>query len=148
MLMLPFLFSNFIQKWYFPQGIDWGASRIVIEDSDRDGNYEFIFSTYGGSYTIYFYELHLPDVWEIDSVSDLDQPLLWDIGDFDLDGFYDLVMQSSWGPPSVGIAIYETDLDVFSISWNSDRNRTDSMQTMVCTLLTIAGFSVLYRIVW
>ena len=44
--------------------------------------------------------------------------------------------------------VYETDLDVFDISWNSDRNRTDAIQTMVRTLLTIAGFSVLYRIVW
>jgi len=45
-------------------------------------------------------------------------------------------------------AVYETDLDVFDMFWNSDRNRTDAMQTMVRTLLTIAGFSVLYRIVW
>jgi hypothetical protein len=108
LLMLSFLFADFVQKWNLPQGIDWGASRIVVGDTDRDGNYELIFSTYGGSFTIYFYELHLPDVWVIDSVTDLDQPLLWDIGDFDVDGFYDLVMQSSWGPPSVGISIYES----------------------------------------
>jgi hypothetical protein len=113
LLMLPLLFSNFVLKWYITQGIDWGAGRIVIGDTDRDGNYEFIFSTYGGSYTIYLYELHLPDIWEIDSVSGLDQPLLWDTGDFDLDGFYDLVMQSSWGPPSVGIAVFES-ADSFS----------------------------------
>ena len=42
----------------------------------------------------------------------------------------------------------ETDPDVFDIFWNSDRNSTDIIQTMVRTLLTIAGFSVLYRIVW
>ena len=81
---------------------------MLIGDTDRDGNYEFIFTTYGGTYTIYFYELHLPSTWEIDSVPYLYSPLLWDIGDFDLDGFYDLVMQSSWGPPSVGIAIFES----------------------------------------
>ena len=108
LLMLPLLFGNFVLKWYIPRGIDWGAGKIITGDTDRDGNYEFIFSTYGGSYTIYLYELHLPDIWEIDSVSGLDQPLLWDTGDFDLDGFYDLVMQSSWGPPSVGIAVFES----------------------------------------
>jgi hypothetical protein len=108
LLMLPLLLGNFVQKWAIPQGIDWGAGRIVIGDTDRDGNCEFIFSTYGGSYTIYFYELHLPDTWMIDSVPDLNQPLLWNIGDFDADGFYDLVMQSSWGAPSIGIAIFES----------------------------------------
>ncbi len=107
-LMLPFLLGNFVQKWNLPQGTDWGAGRIVVGDTDRDGNHELIFSTYGGSFTIYFYELHLPDVWIIDSVTDLDQPLLWDIGDFDADGFYDLVMQSGWDPPLVGLSIYES----------------------------------------
>ena len=108
LLMLPFLLGNFVQKWNLPQGIDWGAGRIVVGDTDRDGNYELIFSTYGGSFTIYFYELHSPDVWVIDSVTDLDQPLLWDISDFDVDGFHDLVVQSGWDPPLVGISIYES----------------------------------------
>jgi hypothetical protein len=109
LLILPLLLGNFIQKWYFPQGIDWGASRIVISDTDRDGNYEFIFSTYGGSYTIYFYELHLPDIWEIDSVSNLNCPGLWDVGDFDEDGFYDLAMQcGSTNPYWVGITVFES----------------------------------------
>ncbi len=108
LLLVQILCTNFVQKWNHPQGIDWGASRIVVGDTDRDGNYELIFSTYGGSFTIYFYELHLPDVWVIDSMTDLDQPLLWDIGDFDADGFSDLVMQSGWDPPLVGFSIYES----------------------------------------
>src|SRR4030042_996750 len=61
-----------------------------------------------GSYTIYFYELHLPATWEIDSVTNLAQPLVWDIGEFDLDGLYDIVMQSSWGAPVVGITVFES----------------------------------------
>jgi hypothetical protein len=36
-LTLPLLFGNFIQKRYFPQGIDWGAGHIVIADTDRGG---------------------------------------------------------------------------------------------------------------
>ena len=41
----------------------------------------------------------------------------------------------------VGSTVHETDLDVSDIFRNHDRNRTDSIQTMVRTLLTIAGFS-------
>jgi len=95
LLMLQFLFSNFIQKWYIPQGIDWGAGRVCIGDTDRDGNYEFIIRTYGGSQKIYFYELHLPDSWEVDSFSYLYSAQPWDIGDFDMDGLADLVIQAS-----------------------------------------------------
>jgi len=108
LLILPFLFSGFVQKWYIPAGMIGECGRILVSDTDRDGNYEFIFTTYGGSYTIYFYELHLPDTWEIDSLPDLNQPLLWDIVDFDLDGLYDLVMQSSWGAPLIGITVFES----------------------------------------
>ncbi len=109
LLILPFLFSNFVQKWYIDAGMIGECGRILISDTDRDDNYEFIFTTYGGPYTIYFYELHLPDTWVIDSVPDLNQPLLWDIGDFDLDGFYNLVMQCSGSNPLwVGIAVYES----------------------------------------
>ncbi len=107
-LLVLFTVSGFNQKWFIPRGTFGECGKILIGDTDRDGNWEFIFTTYGGSYTIYFYELHLPDTWMMDSVPNLNQPLLWDIGDFDLDGFYDLVMQSSWGPPSVGIAIFES----------------------------------------
>ena len=85
LLMLPFLFGGFNQKWFIPRGIsDGAAGRICIGDTDRDGNFEFIFTTYGGSFTIYFYELHLPNTWEVDSFPYVNSPLLWDIGDFDL----------------------------------------------------------------
>jgi len=110
-LILPFLLGNFIQKWYFPQGIDWGASRIAIGDTDRDGHLEFIFTTYGDwpIARIYFYELHLPDTWEVDSVPYLNAPILWDIGDFDVDGLCDLTMQcGSTNPFWVGITVFES----------------------------------------
>ncbi|GAH57739.1 unnamed protein product, partial [marine sediment metagenome] len=85
------------------------AGRILISDTDRDGNYEFIFTTYGGSFTIYFYELHLPDIWEIDSCSYFWGPLVWDIADFDLDGLYDLVIQTAVDtPPKTLISIAES----------------------------------------
>jgi hypothetical protein len=109
LFMLPFLVSNFVQKWYIPQGIGWGAGRLLIADTDRDSNYELIFSTYGGPYTIYFYELHLPDTWMIDSVPFLNAPLLWDIGDFDGDGLSDLTLQCGCVDPFwMGIAVFES----------------------------------------
>ena len=109
LLMLPFLFNSFVQKWYIPGGTNYGAGRICVGDTDRDGNHEFIFTTYGGSYTIYFYELYLPGTWEIDSVPDLNAPLLWDIGDFDIDGSHDLVIQcGSVSPFWTGLAIFES----------------------------------------
>lgn len=95
LLILPFIFNGFVQKWFIPQGTIGTAGRICIGDTDRDGHYEFIFSTYGGSYTIYFYELHLPDTWEVDSFPYLYSPLVWDIGDFDIDGLADLPIQAS-----------------------------------------------------
>ena len=109
-ILLNFLVSDFQQKWFIPQGIsDGAAGRICICDTDRDGNFEFIFTTYGGSFTIYFYELHLPDTWEVDSFPYLNSPLLWDIGAFDLDGLYDLIMQcGSTNPYWVGITIFES----------------------------------------
>ncbi|NOR17831.1 T9SS type A sorting domain-containing protein [candidate division WOR-3 bacterium] len=109
LLMLPFLFGGFNQKWFIPRGIsDGAAGRICICDTDRDGNFEFIFTTYGGSFTIYFYELHLPNTWEIDSFPYVNSPLLWDIGDFDLDGLWDIVFQASAGPPNMLISIAES----------------------------------------
>ncbi len=95
LLMLPFLFSNFVQKWYIPQGTNGPAGRILIADADRDRNYEFYIRTYGESQKVYIYELHLPDIWEVDSFSYLYSPLLWDTGDFDLDGLWDLAIQAS-----------------------------------------------------
>jgi len=103
------LSANFIQKWYIPQGTDGPAGKVVIGDTDRDGNYEFFIRTYGGSQKIYCYELHLPDTWEVDSFSYFWGPLVWDIGDFDLDGLYDLVIQTAVDtPPKTLISIAES----------------------------------------
>jgi len=74
-LLVNVLLAQFVRKWYIPQGTYELAGRILIGDTDRDGNYEFIFTTYGGSFTIYFYELHLPDIWKVDSFPYLNSPL-------------------------------------------------------------------------
>ncbi|KPJ68791.1 hypothetical protein AMJ44_05525 [candidate division WOR-1 bacterium DG_54_3] len=57
LLLLPFLFGDFVQKWYVDAGMIGECGRILISDTDRDGNYEFFIWTYGGSQKIYIYEL-------------------------------------------------------------------------------------------
>ena len=106
------MLGNFIQKWDFPQGVSgFGNTRMQILDTDRDESLEFVFTTYGSwpAY-IYFYELHLPDVWEVDSVLLPGGDLLWDSGDFDGDGLYDLALQFHIENPSLadGIMIFES----------------------------------------
>jgi hypothetical protein len=53
LLLLPFLFSNFVEKWYLPQGTQFRAGRVCIGDTDHDGHNELIFSTYGVSFKIF-----------------------------------------------------------------------------------------------
>lgn len=110
MLIVLNLFTSFNQKWVIPQGTDWGGGgRILVCDTDRDGYSELIFTTYGGQFAIYFYELHPPNTWVVDTISYPWAPLLWDSGDFDNDGLNDLVMQCGCVDPYwVGITIFES----------------------------------------
>ncbi|MGB3478113.1 MAG: T9SS type A sorting domain-containing protein [bacterium] len=109
-LLIPLLLTSFTQKWYFPQGTRYGGGKMCIGDTDRDGHDELIFSTYGVIFKIFIYELHLPDVWEVDSISTPGGDLLWDSGDFDVDGLYDLLIQFHIENPQLadGITIYES----------------------------------------
>jgi len=104
------LSGDFVQKWNFPQGIYGSGGRILIGDTDRDGSYEFYIRTYGGSQKVYIYELHLPNTWEVDSFDYLYSTLAWDLGDFDLDGLYDLVLDGSATPsyPTMVISVAES----------------------------------------
>jgi hypothetical protein len=110
LLMLPFLLGDFVQKWYIPRGMIGECGRLLICDTDRDGNYEFFMPPYGGAQKAYIYELHLPDTWQVDSFSYLYDPLMWDIGDFDLDGLADIVIDASatQGYPTMVISVAES----------------------------------------
>jgi hypothetical protein len=111
LMLLPLLFGDFVQKWNLPQGVNgFGNTTMQIIDSDRDTHLEFVFTTYGSwPPYIYVYELYLPNSWQVDSVPYSYAPLLWDSGDFDLDGLSDLVMQcGSTSPYWVGMAIFES----------------------------------------
>ncbi|MGB7054680.1 MAG: FG-GAP-like repeat-containing protein, partial [bacterium] len=79
-------------------------------DTDRDGNWELMFTTYGVMPRfIYIYELHLPNSWLVDSIPQPGANLLWDGGDFDVDGLYDLVLQFHFeNPLADGIMVFES----------------------------------------
>ena len=112
LLLLPFLYGNFVQKWYIPQGISgFGNTTMQIVDTDQDGRLELIFTTYGSwPPYIYLYELHPPDTWQVDSIPLIGGDLLWDAGDFDDDGFYDLALQFHIESPGLadGIMVFES----------------------------------------
>jgi hypothetical protein len=84
---------------------------VCIGDTDRDGHTELFFTALSDYFKIFIYELHLPDMWEVDSFFCAWDwaPILWDIGDFDIDGLYDLVIQTAVDtPPKHLISITET----------------------------------------
>jgi hypothetical protein len=108
-LLLTFLLGGFIQKLYLPRGTNEVGGRMCIGDTDRDGNYELIFRPYGlGINYHYICELHLPDSWEVDSFIILGGAIIWDLGDFDSDGLYDLAMQTAVSPVQICISIVES----------------------------------------
>jgi len=100
-----------------PQGVSgFGNTVMQVIDTDRDTHLEFIFTTYGSwPPYVYIFELHLPNDWQVDSVPLVGGDLLWDSGDFDNDGLYDLALQFHIETPSLadGIMIYES-VDSFS----------------------------------
>ncbi|MDH4212124.1 MAG: T9SS type A sorting domain-containing protein, partial [candidate division WOR-3 bacterium] len=112
LLILPLLLSNFVEKWYLPQGVSgFGNTIVQIADMDRDEHMEFAFTTYGSwPPYIYVYELQLPGTWHVDSIPLVGGDLLWDSGDFDNDGLYDLALQFHVETPSwaEGIMIFES----------------------------------------
>lgn len=92
-LLMMALLNSFALKWNIPKGTNHCSGRVCIGDTDRDGNYELIFRphTYGIQ-CFYFCELIPPNVWQIDSINLSIWGLPWELGDFDHDGFYDLLV--------------------------------------------------------
>jgi hypothetical protein len=112
LLILPFLFGNFVQKWIIPDGKN-SYGRVVVDDVDHDGLTDVIVRR-NQEIKVMFYELNLQNQWQLqDSIVDDGDHLLWAYGDFDLDGFSDIAFQKTFGMPNVGIAIYESS-DSFS----------------------------------
>ena len=107
LLILPLLLGNFVEKWVIPDGkASYGT--IEMGDFDHDGLIDIIVRR-SLERKVMFYELGLQNQWLLqDSIVDDGDHLIWDAGDFDLDGNSDLVFQKSFGMPNVGIAVYES----------------------------------------
>ncbi len=107
LLILPFLLSNFVQKWVIPDGKN-SYGRIVVGDVDHDGLTDIVVRR-NQEIKVMFYELNLQNQWQLqDSIVDDGDHLVWALDDFDLDGYSDLVFHKTFGIPNVGIAIYES----------------------------------------
>jgi len=94
LLTLVFLINGFSLKWTLPLGIT--HTKMLVADTDRDGYYELIFKHFQYPYPscLLFCEFHPPNTWIIDSITELIDPLPEVVGDFDLDGLYDLLNRS------------------------------------------------------
>jgi len=115
-LIITVLLSSFTEKWYLDHGTVSNFGRLCIGDTDRDGNYELIFNTHEyGNGRDYICELHLPNTWQIDSFAYYMDNIVWELGDFDQDGLYDLMIQGyEDGTPAIPIVVVLESPDSFS----------------------------------
>ncbi len=112
LMLCVFLSGDFIQKWFIPYGTIAPGGRILVYDSDHDEKIELIFRRWiAQSFGVYFVEFVPPDSWDIYESIYVDSVLAWDAGDFDNDGYADLITDgdaSSGGPPVPIISVYES----------------------------------------
>ncbi|MBE0433206.1 T9SS type A sorting domain-containing protein [candidate division WOR-3 bacterium] len=115
-LLLFLLFSGFHQVGYIPRGRE-SAGRMLLGDTDRNGLLEIIFVSREDFYykVLWFYEQEGATLFDFavsDSMiihNDTLDLYLWEVGDFDLDGLYDLAFYyGRWPGPTNGIAVYES----------------------------------------
>ncbi|MEO0183300.1 MAG: VCBS repeat-containing protein, partial [candidate division WOR-3 bacterium] len=116
-LCLTLLFNGFSLKWTINHPYDVPNGKMLIADTDRDGCYELFFTPYSypASHKIHIYELQLPDFWRKDSFPCFTSPAVWDVGDYDLDGFFDIILTACVSnPPQVMIISIWESQDSFS----------------------------------
>ncbi len=113
--MVIFLFVNILvgqfgQKLYLNKGLDAGlAGKIMVCDSDRDSQTELIFAHYDcGQNRAVVYELYPDSVFHLETIIDTMCFNAWEVGDFDNDGLFDLVVTGDFGLPALGPQIFES----------------------------------------
>ena len=116
-LLLFLLFTEFQQVGYIPRGSQ-RVGKFVISDTDHDGLLEIIFNRREYAYhkILWFYEQHVDSSFNFsisDSIimrSDTLFLVLWETGDFDVDGLSDLICWYGRATPGSawGISIYES----------------------------------------
>jgi hypothetical protein len=101
------LSGDFVQRWIIPDGKN-SYGRVLIGEINYNGLIDIVVRR-NQPIKVMFYELDISNQWQLqDSIVDDGDHLLWAFGDFDLDGFSDIVFQKTFGIPNVGIAIYES----------------------------------------
>ena len=108
-LIINLLIGQFGQKFYLDRGTEGRRGRILVCDSDRDSQIELIFGYYENlQEKIVVYELYPDSNFHLEAVIDTMTNEAWDVGDFDNDGFFDLVIGGDFGLPVVGPQIFES----------------------------------------
>ncbi|MEO0227930.1 MAG: T9SS type A sorting domain-containing protein [candidate division WOR-3 bacterium] len=102
---------HFKQKYFLNNGVGYGVeSNILLCDSDRDSRLDLIFGyhiPYDGDRVV-IYELYPGDTFHLELIVDTMTNIAWSIGDFDLDGLFDLILSGDFGVPMIGIQIFES----------------------------------------
>ncbi len=109
-LFLNILIGQFVQKLYLNKGLNAGlAGQIMVCDSDRDSQIELIFAHYDcGQNRAVVYELYPDSVLHLETIIDTMCFNAWEVGDFDNDGLFDLVVTGDFGLPALGPQIFES----------------------------------------
>ncbi len=118
-LLSILLISGFIQKGYINMGIYEGDGKILVGDFNRDGNIDLIFHrTDLVRHLLYGVILELDTLYNYEWKDTIyEWGNVWGIGDFDLDGLFDLVTKRGFGGTAVGPSVYESP-DSFSYPMN------------------------------
>ncbi|MDH4212270.1 MAG: hypothetical protein OEV79_12570, partial [candidate division WOR-3 bacterium] len=105
LLMLPLLFGNFVLKETIPYGTSGPGGRILCSDFNRNNLTDVIFTGYSGTYAIgMIFERQDSGLYVLmDTVGFY--LWIWDTGDLDVDGFYDLVTD---GSDFIGLSVFES----------------------------------------
>jgi len=108
-LVINLLIGQFEQKFYLDKGTEGGRGRVLVCDTDRDSQNELIFGYYENlQEKIVVYELYPDSIFRLEAIIDTMTNEAWDVGDFDNDGFSDLIISGDFGLPVVGPQIYES----------------------------------------
>jgi hypothetical protein len=99
---------EFQLKGYWNQGAGGNNERLIICDTDRDSLFELIF--YGGppqNSTGVIFEQSSSNPFQFEFQASIGKWVIpWVIGDYDMDGLYEIMCEASFGS-AVGITFYE-----------------------------------------
>jgi len=117
---------QFKLKHFLADGILWKSGRLLIGDTDRDSLFELIFLQHpgGGNHTVLYEQRNFDSIdfaypyFIIDTAWSIDTSVIipYLLGDFDLDGLYEIACVGAWGytPPIIGGPTFYEQQDSFS----------------------------------